>query len=290
MYSIVKKLELLIKGINMSTFKEIENLEGEIWKDLPDFEGLYQVSTKGRVKGFKYGKSYKPHILKPIIIVEKNHRKYKNSNGYVYVKLHVNGKCYNKRVHRLVAITFIPNPENKNQVNHIDGNTLNNHVENLEWSDGSENTLHARRILKRGIPHLIGERHGNAYLTWNDIHKIREDYPKNINLDYKDYAKMYNVHPGAIGEIVMNKSWYDPNYIPPKYSNYYIRNGIKKKSPRIQVVDLSVSQILTENQINEIRNLYKTGKYSQKELAAKYGVSRALISDVIHCKRCFGKV
>ena len=273
----------------MSTFEEIKDLEGEVWKDLPDFEGIYQVSTKGRVRSLKYTKYGKPHILKQTVIVEKSHQKYKNSNGYVYVKLHVNGKCYTKRVHRLVAITFIPNPENKDQVNHIDGNTLNNCVENLEWSNGSENILHARRVLKRGIPRLIGERHGNANLTWNDVNKIREDYPKDINLDYKDFAEIYSVNPCAIGDIIMNKSWYDPKYTPPKYSNYYIRNGITKKKSRVQTVNMSVSKILTEAQVKEIRDLHKTQKCSQQKLATMYNVSRALISDVLLYKRCFAK-
>lgn len=274
----------------MNNFENLEDLEGEVWKDLPDFEGIYQGSTKGRIKSLKCTKRCKPHILKQTVVVEKSHQKYKNSNGYAQVKLHVNGKGYTKRVHRLVAITFVPNPENKPQVNHIDGNTLNNCVENLEWSNGSENTLHARRILKRGISHVIGERHGNANLTWNDVNKIREDYPKNINLDYKDFAKIYNVKPGEIGYIVMNKTWYDPNYTPPKYSNYYIRHGITSKKDRVQTTTLSKSQILTKSQVDEIRLLYKTQRYSQQKLATMYNVSKSLISDVLLYKRCFSKI
>ncbi len=274
----------------MDNFENLEDLDGEIWKDLPDFKGLYQASTKGRIKSLKSNKHCKPHILKQTVQIEKSHRKYKNSNGYAYVKLHVNGKCYNKRVHRLVAITFISNPENKKQVNHIDGNTLNNCVENLEWSNGNENILHARRVLKRGIARLIGERHGNANLTWDDVNKIREDYPKDVNLDYKDFAKIYNINPGEIGCIIMNKSWYDPEYTPPKYSNYYIRNGITSEKDRVQTTTLSKSQILTKSQIDEIRLLYKTQQYSQQKLATMYNVSRALISDVLLYKRCFSKI
>lgn len=274
----------------MDNLEDLEYLDGEIWKDIPDFEGIYQASTKGRIRSLKYGKWCKPHILKQTVIVEKSHRKYKNSSGYAYVKLHVEGKGYSKRVHRLVAITFIPNPENKKQVNHIDGNTVNNCVENLEWSNGNENILHARRVLKRGIPCLIGERHGNANLTWDDVNKIREDYPKDINLDYKDFAKIYNVNAAEIGCIVMNKCWHDPKYTPPKYSNYYIRRGITCKKARVQTVNVSKSQILTKSQVDEIRLLYKTQQYSQQKLAAMYNVSRSLISDVLLYKRCFSKI
>lgn len=274
----------------MDNFENLEDLAGEIWKDVPEYEGIYQVSTKGRIRSLKSSKHCKPHILKQTVQIEKSHRKYKNSSGYAFVKLYVNGKGYNKRVHRLVAITFIPNPENKDQVNHIDGNSLNNCVENLEWSNGSENTLHAKRVLKRGISYLIGERHGRANLTWNDVNKIREDYPKDINLDYKDFAKIYNVNSAEIGHIVMNKSWYDPKYTPPKYSNYDIRHGITSKKSRVQTVNLSKSQILTKSQVDEIRLLYKTQQYSQQKLATMYNVSRTLISDVLLYKRCFSKI
>ena len=87
----------------------------EIWKDIPGFEGMYQVSTWGNVRGHK-------GILKP----------YVNEKGYLKVGLFKNGKRYKKRVNRLVALTFIPNPHNLPQVNHKDGNNQNNSVTNLE--------------------------------------------------------------------------------------------------------------------------------------------------------------
>lgn len=70
-------------------------------------------------------------------------------NGYLRVQVCRNHKKYIKLVHRLVAETFIPNPENKCDVNHIDGNKQNNNVENLEWATRSENELHSYRILKK---------------------------------------------------------------------------------------------------------------------------------------------
>ena len=71
-----------------------------------------------------------------------------NKNGYVYVSLNKNGKSFNKRLHILVAKAFIPNPNNYLQVNHKDGNKLNNKVSNLEWATHKEQTKHMHEVLK----------------------------------------------------------------------------------------------------------------------------------------------
>lgn len=112
----------------------------EIWKNIDGYEEIYQVSNLGRVKRLKKknidvrAKSYiDEHILK----------NRKNNYGYLEVILHTNGKGHPKKVHRLVAETFIPNPDNKPQVNHKDYNTTNNHVNNLEWVTHSENIKHS---------------------------------------------------------------------------------------------------------------------------------------------------
>lgn len=121
----------------------------EIWKDIEGYEGLYQVSSLGRVKSIQrsvireYNKSgvsqIKEKILKPFI----------NNTGYYAISLSKNSKLTPHHIHRLVAVTFIPNPENKAQVNHIGKNAegkidqLDNRAISLEWATPKENINHA---------------------------------------------------------------------------------------------------------------------------------------------------
>lgn len=105
----------------------------EIWVDIENYEGLYQVSNYGNVKSLPNPPYKKGKILKPTI----------NSAGYYKVELYKDGKSKIFYVHRLVALTFIPNFDNKPQVNHRNGNKKINDVSNLEWVSESENQKHA---------------------------------------------------------------------------------------------------------------------------------------------------
>lgn len=102
----------------------------KVWKDIPDYGGLYQVSNLSEVKSFKRNKEL---ILKREV----------NKQGYLKVELYKNGKKKPFFVHRLVAQAFIPNLNNLPQVNHKDGNKQNNNIENLEWVNNSQNQKHA---------------------------------------------------------------------------------------------------------------------------------------------------
>ena len=114
----------------------------EIWKDVSEYEGLYQVSNLGHVRSIR-------KILKGTA----------TNCGYLKVELYCSGKSKVRYVHRLVAEAFIPNPENKPQVNHIDGNKTNNAVSNLEWCSPGENQLHAISHCLRE-PSPMSGRHG----------------------------------------------------------------------------------------------------------------------------------
>lgn len=107
----------------------------EIWKDIDGYEGLYQVSNLGRVKSSKHD------------IILKTY----SNRGYHQVQLSKNNIKSNKTIHRLVAQAFIPNPDNKPQVNHIDEDKTNNKVSNLEWVTAKENSNHGTRGIRIGV-------------------------------------------------------------------------------------------------------------------------------------------
>lgn len=131
-----------------------------MYKKIKDYP-QYRINKKGVVRRYPgyFGKPY--NILKTSI----------SRNGYVHISLCKNGKVKTFRVHRLIAEAFIPNPENKPQVNHIDGNRINNSLSNLEWVTRSENHLHAFRVTKNRKPPLnmlgkLGRDHNRSKSFW----------------------------------------------------------------------------------------------------------------------------
>ena len=115
----------------------------EIWKDIPEYEGLYQASNFGKIKSIKR-EHYIPSLNK-IIFIDNNKilKPAISKDGYKTVVLTKNKKRKTYKVHKLIALTFISQKDDKLQVNHKDGNKLNNNVENLEWCNNSENIKHA---------------------------------------------------------------------------------------------------------------------------------------------------
>lgn len=126
------------------------------------------------------------------------------SHGYFTV--FVDGK--NLLLHRLIAQTFIPNPDNLPCVNHIDGNKQNNNVNNLEWCTKAENNRHARRTGLNPYKILRGEKARHHKLTQNDVDYIRSHYKKgDLKFSGKSLSEKYNVTQSCISSIIHRKSW-----------------------------------------------------------------------------------
>ena len=130
----------------------------EIWKDIKDYEGHYQVSNLSRVKSIKFGK-------------EKILKLFKDTSGYLCVTLCKNNNQCQFRVHRLVAEVFIDNPDNLPCVNHKDENKQNNVVSNLEWCTHEYNNTYGTRIERCSKPVLQFDLNGNLIKEWKSINE-----------------------------------------------------------------------------------------------------------------------
>ena len=161
-------------------------------KDVCGYEGLYKVDENGNVFSVRNNKFLKRMTF---------------PSGYEYVHL-CNGKGKTKlfRVHRLVAETFIPNPNNLPCVNHKDGNKLNNSVKNLEWCTHSENMIHA---YQTGLEQpRCGEQHHAHKLTEDAVKYIKQLYVKrDKEFGAVALAKKFNVDRTTIHDIVRGKTW-----------------------------------------------------------------------------------
>jgi hypothetical protein len=174
----------------------------EIWKDIFGYEGYYQISSFGRLKALPRKIITKNGVIR--CYKERIRDIYAKQTGYYGTPLNRdNGKKY-ILVHRLVAETFIPNPDNKPEINHIDGNKMNNNFANLEWVTSKENHLHAQRIgLKK---HWTGINNPNNKLTMNNVSRIRQLYSSGLYTQ-QNLADSYRIDQTTISDIVNNKIW-----------------------------------------------------------------------------------
>jgi len=177
------------------------------FKDIAGFDGLYQISNDGEVLSLnrecnvKGGhRSVKSRVLKKVI----------DSRGYFKVTLSKSGApVKNWLIHRLVALTFIPNPDGKVEVNHIDGDKQNNNVENLEWATRQENAVH---MATTGLA-ASGERHGRHILRKKDVLNIRAIFATG-RFSISALAEIFKVDGSTIGLIVNGKTWLDSSSLP----------------------------------------------------------------------------
>ena len=166
----------------------------EIWKDIPNYEGYYQISNLGKVKALK-------REIKNQYACGRYLALQKNKQGYYYVDLSKDTIRKRFNVHRLVALTFIPNPLNKPCINHIDGIKTNNNINNLEWCSYSENTKHA---IKNGLWVIkMTDERKNKIATKN---KDRCSKPVNQLLNDKIIKTFYSIAQAQCETKIYNLS------------------------------------------------------------------------------------
>lgn len=138
--------------------------EQEIWKDVIGYEGLYQVSNLGRVR------TLRTNTGDDGIMYQR-----KKKNGYMIVQFRIGNVVYTHSVHRLVALAFIPNPENKPEIDHIDGNPSNNIITNLKWATPKENSNNPVTIArKKAIMSIVNQRNVGKQLSPETKKKISD--------------------------------------------------------------------------------------------------------------------
>lgn len=234
----------------------------EIWKDIIGFEGIYEVSNIGRVRSLDrqiYNKSssqatigfyrfYPGKILRNVL----------QSTGYNNVTLHKEGTSYPSLVHRLVASCFIPNPENKPQVNHINSVRNDNRVENLEWCTASENLFHAYEIGT--CKESKGENHKDSIIsdaTAIEIFKLNQKGLLNTEI-----AKIFGIRANLVAAVLTGRS-------------------------RVHMKGIDLTNVksnrrkFTDEQAEEIRNKHNNGA-SINELAKSYGVQWPIINNILY--------
>jgi hypothetical protein len=167
----------------------------EEWKKIPGFNNVYSVSNKGRVRRDIHNRN---------IIKKKEISQTFSNKGRMFVKLVNNGVYKNFLVHRLVLLAFVGECPSNMEVNHIDGNGVNNCVENLEYLTRSDNAKHAVRTglwIKRQ-----GSLSGRSKLVEDSVLKIRDLYSSGMNT-MRELAEIFNVCEGNIYYIVSRRSW-----------------------------------------------------------------------------------
>lgn len=226
----------------------------EIWKNIKGYEGFYQISSFGKIKSLRNDKILKLRIGK---------------TGYLYTVFSVNSVRKTVKPHRLIALNFIPNPEFKIDVNHIDGNKCNNRLDNLEWVTEQENVIHAHETgLSKGVR---GEKSHYAKISDENVSAIRELFFK-YNLSQKHMASYFKISQAQISRIVtFDNRWELKEKVcqdnTDKIINEFIihsksigKNISIKTKRTVLKFDINTNQF-----ISEYRNTIEAGKSINKE-------------------------
>lgn len=232
-------------------------MEKEVWKSLNgvvENGDNYSVSTMGRVKITDSGRILKHNL---------------NTRGYHSVALSLNATKKRYRVHRLVAAAFIPNPDEKPQVNHKDGNKDNNCESNLEWATSSENIKHA---FATGLNDVKGENSCVNILTAKDVVEIKKLLRDGVV--GKDIASKFGISRQSITQIKTGRQW-----------SHIKVDGFVENSKRNPIGTSGINNAnskLSEDIVRKIREMHKTGKYTLSQISNEFGVPTGSLSNIIH--------
>lgn len=254
----VQAIEKFLKDFEKNKFAAVlavEDLPGEIWKDIKGYKGMYQVSNRGRAKSFYFGKA--------TILTQ-----YSDKHGYKYVTLSKNGKHHQKRLNRLVAEAFIPNPQKLPVVHHKDNNPANNDASNLEWTTSEGNKNYAMKDRR----YKSGNNHPRAKLTEDQVLYICKVYiPRHPEFGQAALSRKFGVSKSTIRFVITGENW---KYVGTDEERNCTPNTAKKPKK------------LTEEQVRFIRENYipRDPEFGQGALSRKFEVSRAAVELVVQGK------
>ena len=162
----------------------------EQWLPVLGYDGIYEVSNYGNLRSLNYKRSGKIKLLLPA----------KDKKGYLRTALMKSGIIRTVKIHRIVAIAFIPNPENKPQVNHKDGIKDNNFADNLEWATNKENIIHA--YANNLVNVAEGDSHPRVTISNELLLQIKKENEDGI--PKRELARKYNFHRSIFRRKILN--------------------------------------------------------------------------------------
>ncbi len=190
-----------------------------------------------------------------------------NEFGYktVTVRESLDSKWMWVRVHRLVAETYLPNPDSKREVNHIDCDKSNNNLSNLEWVTSKENKEHAR---SNGLYKMCGEDSYNATLTNQQVHNICQDIQD--GLTNKSISEKYGIHKDRVSDIRIGRRWKEIG----QHYNLHVKRNKRKSEATIRKICEDIVVGLTDKQIAELSGVDVRDVNRIRRGAIHLGISR----------------